>query len=424
MLLAAALATAAAFGGADVPPGESVEGRPLSVERRGDPDAPRRVLVVGSIHGDEPGGKRVAAAALRARPPRGVQVWVVRDLNPDGARRGTRQNARGVDLNRNFPHRWRPGRRGRYWPGRRAASEPETRWAMRLVRAVRPQVTVWLHQPYRFVVPAQGADRRLVRRYARAAGLPVRRLPRYRGTAAGWQNALLPGGGAFVVELAAGAPSRATVRRHVRAVWAAARGVAVARAGAAQAAERPPIHWDAIPYGRKRKRQMRRYARRHYGLRTHLLREPKTVVLHYTAGDTYASARDHFAANRPDLGELPGTCAHFAIDKRGRIHQLVPLRLMCRHVVGLNHVAIGIEHVGRSDAEVMGNERQLDASLRLTRWLQDRHAIPTRHVIGHAESLSSPFHRERVKAWRTLTHGDFRRATMRRYRRMLASSGA
>jgi len=292
---------------------------------------------------------------------------------------------------------------------------------------VKPQVTVWLHQPYGFVVPGAGSDRRLVRRYARTAKLPVRRLPRYRGTAVGWGNALLPGGGAFVVELAAGPPSRATVRRHVRAVWAAARAAAPAAEAAQEeaqeeaAAERPRIHWDPIPFGAKRKRQMRRYARRHYGIDTHRLREPKTVVQHFTAGDTYASARDHFAANRPDLGERPGTCAHFIVDKRGRIHQLVPLRLMCRHTVGLNHVSVGIEHVGTSDAQVMGNRRQLDASLELTRWLQDRYAIRTRHVIGHAESLSSPFHHERVEAWRTLTHGDFARRTMRRYRRKLGA---
>ncbi|HEV3001315.1 MAG TPA: DUF2817 domain-containing protein [Solirubrobacteraceae bacterium] len=421
-LAAAALGALGAPG--EPPPGRSVEGRPLVVESAGAPDAPRRVLVVGAIHGDEPAGRRVAAAVLRATPPRGVRVHVIRDLNPDGSRRGRRQNARGVDLNRNFPHRWRRARRGRYWPGRRAASEPETRWAMRAIRAIRPHVTVWLHQPYGFVVPAAGADRRVVRRYARAARLPVRRLPRYRGTAAGWENATLPGGGAFVVELPAGRPSRAAVRRHVRAVWAVARGGPGARAAAVAEAARPRILWDAIPFGARRKRQTRRYARRHYGIAAHRLREPKTIVQHFTAGDTYASARSHFAANRPNLGELPGTCAHFVIDRRGTIRQLVPLRLMCRHTVGLNHVAIGVEHVGRSDAQVMGNRRQLNASLRLTRWLQDRYGIPTRHVIGHAESLGSPFHHERVRAWRRLTHGDFKPRAMRRYRRRLARSGA
>jgi protein MpaA len=200
------------------PTGRSVEGRPLKAVRVGDPLAARRVLIVGSVHGDEPGGRRVTRALLGRRPPAGVQWWIVRDLNPDGAIRGTRTNAHGVDLNRNFPHRWRSAPRGRYWPGRRAASEPETRWAMRLVRRIRPHATVWLHQPYGITVPSAGSDRRLVRRYARVSGLPVRRLPRYRGTAAGWENKVLPGGGAFVVELHAGRPSSDTVRHHVRAV--------------------------------------------------------------------------------------------------------------------------------------------------------------------------------------------------------------
>ena len=72
-----------------------------------------------------------------------------------------------------------------------------------------------------------------------------------------------------------------------------------------------------------------------------------------------------------------------------------------------------------SDADVMGRARQLDASLRLTRWLQGRFGILTRDVIGHAESLSSPYHHERVAAMRDRTHGDFAPATMRRYRAQL-----
>jgi beta-N-acetylhexosaminidase len=120
-----------------------------------------------------------------------------------------------------------------------------------------------------------------------------------------------------------------------------------------------------------------------------------------------------------ELHELPGTCAHFVIDRDGTIHQLVPIRLMCRHTVGLNWTAIGIEHVGQSDAQVMGNRRQLAASLRLTRSLQGRFRIATRNVIGHNENRESPFHRERVARLRTQTHADFPRAVMDRYRRRL-----
>jgi hypothetical protein len=402
------------------PPGVSVLDRPIAVHRRGDAGAARRVLVVGAVHGDEPGGRAVTRALLRADPPRGTAYYVVHDLNPDGARRGRRQNARGVDLNRNFPHRWRRAARGRFWPGPSAGSEPETRYAMRVVRALRPDVTVWLHQPYGIVVPAAGASGRLVRRYARVARLPVRRLPRYRGTAAGWQNALLRNGGAFVVELAAGTPGAATVRRHVRAIRAVASPPA--RTLAAQAPRRPAVRWTPIPYGTGRKRQMRRYARRHSGVDSHLLRDPKVIVEHFTASNSFSSAFATFASNAANLGEKPGVCTHFVIDRDGTIHQLLSLRFMCRHTVGLNHTAIGIEHVGTSDAQVMGNRRQLAASLRLTRWLRARHRIRPSDVIGHAESLSSPHHRERVASWRRLTHEDFQPGTMRRYRALLRRS--
>ncbi len=432
MIVAALTAVAAV---ASAPAGASAEGRGIAVHRVGPADAQRTVLVVGALHGDEPGGRAVTKALLRAGAPPGVALHVVHDLNPDGSRRGTRVNARGVDLNRNFPHRWRGGPRGRFHPGPRAGSERETRLAMRLTRELRPDVTVWLHQPYGIVVPTDGADPALLRTYARTAGLPVQRLPRYRGTAAGWQNAELGNGGAFVVELREGRPSAATVRRHVRAIHAVAEGVrSCVRAGARRQdltpgcgaraaqtrAQRPSITWNPIPYGAERKAQMRRYARRHAGVDTHLLRDPRVIVQHYTASTTFASAFETFASNAANLGEKPGVCTHFLIGRDGAIHQLVALGLMCRHVVGLNHAAIGIEHVGTSDAQVMGNRRQREASLRLTRWLMDREGISRRDVIGHAESLGSPHHVERVEAWSKLTHEDFQPATMRRYRALLA----
>jgi beta-N-acetylhexosaminidase len=92
---------------------------------------------------------------------------------------------------------------------------------------------------------------------------------------------------------------------------------------------------------------------------------------------------------------------------------------MCRHTVGLNYTAIGIEHVGMSDADVLGDAKQMRASLRLTRWLQAKFGIATANVIGHAESLSSPYHRERVKRLRTQTHGDWVHSDMVVYRRKL-----
>ena len=145
------------------------------------------------------------------------------------------------------------------------------------------------------------------------------------------------------------------------------------------------------------------------------------IVQHFTTTNSLSSVFNTFRPNVPDpeLHEFPGLCTHFVIGRDGAVYQLVPLNLMCRHTVGLNYTAIGIEHVGTSDAGVMGNRRQIRASHRLTRYLQGRFKIKTGNVIGHAESLSSPYYRERVARIRGQTHGDFGRRTMRRYRRAL-----
>lgn len=326
--------------------------------------------------------------------------------------RKTRQNARGVDLNRNFPYRFkRAGKPGdTYYSGASALSEPESRALAAFIRKLRPRVTVYFHQ-HKKVVDPSGGDRSLERLYSRKSGLPLRDafgpLP---GTATSWQNHTFRSDTAFVVELPGGALSRAGVRRHADATMALARAVAP-----------PHERSKPIPFGAKRKRETAAYAKRHYGIDSYRLRRPHVIVEHYTDGDTFESAFNTFAADTPDseLHELPGTCSHFVVDRDGAIYRLVPTSIMCRHTVGLNYTAIGIEHVGRSDGQVLGDRRQIAASLRLTRSLQGRFHIATKNVIGHNESLSSPYHRERVARLRRQTHGDFRRRSMNRYRRAL-----
>jgi beta-N-acetylhexosaminidase len=146
------------------------------------------------------------------------------------------------------------------------------------------------------------------------------------------------------------------------------------------------------------------------------------IVEHATANRSFAATWNTFAADRPDpeLRELPGTCAHFVVDTDGTIYQLVRLGVRCRHTVGLNWTAIGIEHVALRSSDVLANPRQLAASIRLTRWLMARFGIDLGDVIGHNESLESPYHRERYAAWRCQTHADFPRAEMDRYRARLA----
>ncbi|HEX7301255.1 MAG TPA: peptidoglycan recognition family protein [Solirubrobacteraceae bacterium] len=183
----------------------------------------------------------------------------------------------------------------------------------------------------------------------------------------------------------------------------------------------PPIVRHYIPYPAQRKREMRAYARRHYGIDDWRLRDPKVIVEHVAVAGSTSAVFAIFAPDVADveLHELPGVCSHFVVGADGTIVQMVPLSIMCRHTVGLNYTAIGIEHVGYRDADVLGDARQLRASLQLTRWLRCRFGIAVRNVIGHNESLSSPYHRERVVALRHQTHGDWVRASMRRYRARL-----
>jgi N-acetylmuramoyl-L-alanine amidase len=149
------------------------------------------------------------------------------------------------------------------------------------------------------------------------------------------------------------------------------------------------------------------------------------IVEHYTANESFQATWNTFAPDvrDPELHELPGVCAHFVIDGDGTIYQLVPLGVMCRHTVGLNWTAIGIEHVGTSAREILADAAQMRASLALTRWLQARFGIATRNVIGHNESLSSPFHHELVARLRTQTHGDWTHAEMAVYRARLTARG-
>jgi beta-N-acetylhexosaminidase len=162
---------------------------------------------------------------------------------------------------------------------------------------------------------------------------------------------------------------------------------------------------------------------KHYGIHTWRLAHPHVIVEHYTASTSFASAWNTFAADVPDaeLHELPGTCAHFVVDTDGTIYQLVPLTTICRHTVGLNWTAIGIEHVGTSDGEILHDPKQLAASLHLTLWLMHRYDISLPNVIGHAESLTSPYHRERYAPWRCQTHADWQHPDMDVYRAKLAA---
>ena len=202
------------------PVGHSARGRPIRLTAFGTERSGPRVLVVGCIHGDECAGLAVIRRLFSGCPPLDGDVWVLHNVDPDGLAGLTRLNGRGVDLNRNFPSGWRPiGRRGDpEQSGPRPFSEPETRLAARVIRHLRPAVTVWFHQQAQPLVRAWGPSIPAARRYARAARERFVVLPWLDGTAPNWQNHRFPGTSSFVVELAHGRLSEAGATRHAAAI--------------------------------------------------------------------------------------------------------------------------------------------------------------------------------------------------------------
>jgi protein MpaA len=210
---------AAGVGASSTLVGRSVDGRPLEADHR--PGTGPRVLVVGCIHGNECAGTAVVRALRRMTTD--DDLWLVPTLNPDGEARDTRQNAHGVDLNRNFGAGWR--RSGAPWStydsGPRPFSEPETRAARALIQRIHPALTVWFHQ-HLDEVWAYGRSVTAGRRYAAASGLRLVVTPWEPGSATNWQNHLRRGGASITVELPAGPLSPAGALRQARAVLAAA----------------------------------------------------------------------------------------------------------------------------------------------------------------------------------------------------------
>ena len=183
--------------------GHSVQGRPIVAWRLGEPGA-RRVVLVSSMHGDEHATSQVLRELRDGRRHvHGVDLWVVPTYNPDGVARGTRRNARGVDLNRNYPYRG-ADLDGGYESGPQPASEPETRAMMDFLTEVAPRRVISFHQPLNGV-DTDTKDRGFARRLARRLKLPTTRLDcggLCHGTMTMWFNHTFPGS-ALTVEYGA-----------------------------------------------------------------------------------------------------------------------------------------------------------------------------------------------------------------------------
>lgn len=190
-------------------------------------------------------------------------------------------------------------------------------------------------------------------------------------------------------------------------------------------APKPAITQDRIRYGATRRAEMAAYAQRHYGVRSFRL-HPKLIVLHFTDSGpgSYPGVHALFNANTPNGGELPGVCAHYVVDQNGTIYQQVPLDLMCRHAIGVNDHAIGIEMIQQqgisshwADQQILHRRPQIRSVLALVRWLQGRLHIAKKNVIGHSMANDSPFFHDR-EGWRN-DHTDWQAQDVRELRRRL-----
>lgn len=191
--------------------GHSRRGRKIIAWRVGDADAKRTVVVLSTMHGNEPHTRKILYSLRDGRPIHGVDMWLIPVLNPDGLKRRARKNARGVDLNRNYPYDWkRLG--GSYYSGPKPASEPETRALMKFLRQVRPDRLVSFHQPLHGV-DTDTKNPQFARRLARELRLPRKRFVCggvCHGTMTGWYNHNFKGA-AVTVEYSA-RPSTAMLR--------------------------------------------------------------------------------------------------------------------------------------------------------------------------------------------------------------------
>ncbi|HEU4811520.1 MAG TPA: M14 family zinc carboxypeptidase [Nocardioides sp.] len=206
--------------------GHSVRGRAIRAWHLGERGKPK-VLLVSTMHGNENAPSQILRSLRDGRPIKGIDLWVLPTYNPDGLARGTRKNAHGVDLNRNFPFHW-ADLDGDYESGARPRSEPETRAMMRFLRDIRPRWILSFHQPL-YGVDTDTKSQRFARKVSRHLDLPRKSFTCggvCHGTMTGWFNSHFRGT-ALTVEYGAH-PSRRLMRvrapRQVLSIWGARRG--------------------------------------------------------------------------------------------------------------------------------------------------------------------------------------------------------
>ena len=183
--------------------GHSVDGRDITAWRLGTPTSSKKVLLLAAMHGDEKGAVTTLRALRDGPTIEGADIWVVPVVNPDGYARNRRQNAHGVDLNRNFGAKWRKIG-GATNSGRRAFSEPESRAIRRFVDEIDPTYTVSFHQPLNGIDIRDTGNRAWAQRLADRIRLPKRAFDCFSqcfGTYSMWFRAQHRRGAVITVEM-------------------------------------------------------------------------------------------------------------------------------------------------------------------------------------------------------------------------------
>lgn len=206
--------------------GESVDGRKIMAWHLGQPGKPK-VVLMATMHGNERAPRQILQALRDGEQINGVDLWVVPTYNPDGAAAGSRKNAHGVDLNRNFPYQW-ADLDGGYESGPKPASEPETRVMMKFLRSVKPRWILSFHQPLHGV-DTDTKRPKFARKVGRHLDLPAKKFTCgnvCHGTMTMWFNHNFAGT-ALTVEYGDSPPRRlmrVRAPRQVLSIWGAWRG--------------------------------------------------------------------------------------------------------------------------------------------------------------------------------------------------------
>lgn len=165
-----------------------------------------------------------------------------------------------------------------------------------------------------------------------------------------------------------------------------------------------------IVFNQERVELTREYLLERYGLQQESpYISPKMIVLHWTVIPTLKEAFEAFDPAtlpnwRPDIEDISGlnVSSQFMVDRDGTIYSLMPETNMARHVIGLNHCAIGIENIGGTK-ELPLTKAQLKSNIWLVEYLSNKY--PIEYLIGHYEYtnfVNHPLWLEKDETYRTI----------------------